>query len=247
MADVDANDGTVLAVIGDIHANWPRLERVLERIAERRADGVLLVGDLGEPTPRWRGHDDAARTARYLASVERILSTVGALGLPVAWVPGNHDLREVPGPGNCDGRVVLVAGLRVLGIGGAGPERFGFPYEWDEDDVRARPAPACDVILSHTPPARTPLDFVPTSSAHVGSEAVRERAQAHDGVLVCGHIHESPSAVQLGRCLCLNAGGLGEPWGRAQVGFVVWRDDGRHVAEHEDLEGGPSRRWTREV
>jgi predicted phosphodiesterase len=64
-------------------------------------------------------------------------------------------------------------------------------------------------------------------------------------VLVCGHIHESPSAVQLARCLCLNAGGLGEPWGRAQAGFVVWRADGRHVAEHEDLAGGAARRWTR--
>ncbi len=235
----------VLAVIGDVHANWTRLERVLERIAARGADGVLLVGDLGEPTPRWKGRDDVARTGRYLASVERILDRVDALGRPFAWVPGNHDLPEVPGRGKCDGRVVDVAGLAVFGIGGAGPERFGFPYEWDEDEIRARPEPACDVILSHCPPAATPLDFVPISRAHVGSEAVRERAARHAGVLVCGHIHESPAAVQLNKCLCLNVGGLGEPWGRAQVGFATWRADGRHVAEHEDLETGAVRRWER--
>jgi Icc-related predicted phosphoesterase len=87
---------------------------------------------------------------------------------------------------------------------------------------------------------------VPTSRAHVGSEAVRERAARHDGVLVCGHIHESPSAVQIGRCLCLNVGGLGEPWGEAQVGFVTWRADDRHVAEHENLSSGAVRKWTRE-
>jgi len=232
-----------LGVIGDVHATWPRLERVLARIAERRADGILLVGDLGEPTPRWRGRDDAAQTRRYLASVERLLATVAALDLPFAWVPGNHDLREVPGPGNADGRVVGVAGLRVHGIGGAGPARFGFPYEWDEDDVRALPEPPCDVILSHTPPAATALDVVRTGE-HVGSEAVRERAQRHSGVLVCGHIHEAAGGAQLGSCLCLNAGALGQPFGRAQVGFVLWRADGRHVVEHEDLDTGASRTWT---
>jgi Icc-related predicted phosphoesterase len=184
---------------------------------------------------------------RYLESVERILAMVADLGRPLAWVPGNHDLRDVPGAGNCDGRVVDVAGLRVLGIGGAGPERFGFPYEWDEDEIRGREAPAADVVLSHCPPARTPLDYVPGSRAHVGSEAVREIAERTDGLLVCGHIHESPSAEQLGRCLCLNVGGLGEPFGKAQVGFVTWRADGRHVAEHEDLESGAVRSWTREA
>ena len=237
----------VLAVIGDVHASWTRLERVLARIAEHGADAILLVGDLGEPTPRFNGRDDFGRRVRYLASVERILAMAGALGRPVAWVPGNHDLPDVPGEGNCDGRVAEVAGLRVRGIGGAGPERFGFPYEWDEDDIRRQPVPLCDVILSHTPPARTPLDRVPTSGENVGSEAIREIAERHDGLLVCGHIHESPSAVQLGGCLCMNVGGLGEPWGVAQVGFVTWRADGRHEAAHEDLDRGTVQQWTRTV
>lgn len=235
-----------LAVIGDVHTHWKRLEAVLARISARGADGILLVGDLGEPSPKWRGRADFERTQRYLENVARVLAAVEALGRPVAWVPGNHDLPEVPGAGKADGVVVEVAGLRVHGIGGAGPERFGFPYEWDEDEIRARPEPACDVILAHCPPARTPLDRVPTSDANVGSEAIRERAERHQGVLVCGHIHESPGGVQLGGCLCLNAGGLGEPWGRAQVGFIDWKQDGRHVATHEDLERGSRATWTRE-
>ncbi len=236
-----------LAAIGDVHANWPRLERVLARIAERGADGVLLVGDLGEPTPRWRGRDDAARTVHYLASVERILEMVRALGRPCAWVPGNHDLPDVPGEGKADGRVVEVAGLRVYGIGGAGPERFGFPYEWREDEVRARPEPPCDVLLCHCPPKSTALGRLRRGGA-VGSEAIRERARRHDGVLVCGHIHESPTAEQIERCLCLNVGGLGEPYGRTQVGFVEWdAAGGVHAAVHEDLDAGVTRRWERVV
>ena len=36
-----------LAVIGDIHAQWERLDAVLERLAREGPDGILLVGDLG--------------------------------------------------------------------------------------------------------------------------------------------------------------------------------------------------------
>ena len=233
---------TTLAVIGDVHAHWARLGRVLDRIAREDVDGILLVGDLGHPSVRPGRPDFGVRT-RYLESVEEVLRRVRDLGKPIAWVPGNHDLPEVPGEDNVDGRVGDVAGLRVHGIGGAGPERFGFAYEWGEDEIRSREEPACDVLLCHAPPANTDLDWVPTSHAHVGSEAIRERAQRHRGVLVCGHIHESPGAVLLGDCICLNVGGLGEPWGRAQVGFVRWNPAGGHEVVHEDLEDEVVRSW----
>ncbi len=165
-----------------------------------------------------------------------------APGLPVVYVPGNHDLPTLDRDGNVDGRVTQIAGQRILGIGGAGPARFGFAYEWDEDEIRRRPAPPCDVILSHTPPANTPLDRLASGAGHVGSLAIRERAEAHDGVLVCGHIHESPSGVQIGRCLCVNAGGLGRPFGRAQVAFIE-RDPTSWTAWHEDLDDGRVQRW----
>lgn len=240
---------TVLGVIGDVHAH-PRLERVLVRLRRAREDGsldgILLVGDLGYPDVRPGRRPDASRHAQYLASVDTVLAAVRALGVPVAWVPGNHDLPDVPGEGNADGRVLDIAGLRVHGIGGAGPERFGFAYEWDEDEIRGRAEPSCDVLLSHTPPARTRLDVV-RSGGHVGSEAVRERAARHRGVLVCGHIHEAPGADRVGDCLCVNAGGLGEPYGRAQVAFVRW--DGSAAADHEvvheDLESGHVGLWRR--
>ena len=210
------------------------------RLRNERLDGVLIVGDffgemhLGDTY----GSDQRATNQRHL---EQAVTTVEQLGVPVLWVPGNHDTPHLIGDGNVDGRLRSIVGIRIAGIGGSGPARFGFPYEWDEDEIRALELPDCDVILSHTPPVDTSLDETAWGNRHAGSHAIRERAERHDGVLVCGHIHEAAGAVQLEGCLCLNAGALGQPFGEAQVGFV-WRRDGVWSVGHEVL-GGARRTW----
>jgi Icc-related predicted phosphoesterase len=241
------NVDVLLAVIGDVHAHMARLDRVLARIAEVPVAGILLVGDLGSHDLSYARRRTPERDARYLASIAEVLRSVRTLGAPVLWVPGNHDLPDLAGEGNVDGAVGEIAGLRVAGIGGAGPGRFGFCYEWDEDEIRRRPVPECDVLLCHAPPARTPLDLLWDGVRHVGSEALLERALVHDGVYACGHIHESPGAIELGRCLCLNVGGLGEPHGCAQLGFVRRSRElaGLYEVVHEDLDRGRVRVWSR--
>lgn len=222
---------TRLAVIGDVHANLKRLARVVERIDAVGVDGVLMVGDLA---CAGRGVRSARKLKLYRRKVAEVLDTVGGLGLPVCYVPGNHDLPGLSLPGNVDGALAEIADLRIAGIGGTNPPARGFPYEWQDDDIRARQVPDCDVLISHCPPADTPLDFARGAGRHVGSAAIRERAEAHRGVLVCGHIHESFGVAQVGGCLMLNAGGLGRPFGRAQVGFIFGLD----AVRHEDLETG---------
>jgi Icc-related predicted phosphoesterase len=233
---------TTLAVIGDIHARRTHLDPVLETIAGRGVDGILLVGDIGPNLPRGGGSEGQQR--RYRAAFEGILAAVGALGAPVVWVPGNHDLPDLSFPGNVDRTVGRVAGLRVVGVGGS-PDTFGFPYEWDEAEVRGLDLPMADVLLVHTPPARTPLDRVPRRGSHVGSEALRELALERGVPLVCGHIHESPGACRLGGALCLNAGGLGKPFGKAQVGWLQG-SPGDWAVGHTDLEEATERWWTLE-
>lgn len=244
---------TKLAVIGDVHGHMTHLERVMEAIeAEDGVSGILLVGDLGVGLHN-SNLQHPGKIPAYTRSVQAILDRVHEAKLPTAWVPGNHDLQtpDIPPPkpddghlGNIDFTVANVGGLQVAGIGGAGPARFGFPYEWGEDDIRGRQIPACDVVLSHTPPADTPLDRVPGRGIHVGSQAVRELAAQHTGFLVCGHIHESPSAVQIGNCLCLNVGGLGHPFGRPQLGFIA-REGGLDLAWHLDLITETRQQWRR--
>lgn len=237
----------VLAVIGDVHAHFRRLDVVLERLARERLDGVLLVGDLGSHDLAHAARRTPQRDARYLASLDRLFEKVGMLGVPCAWVPGNHDLPTLPRAGNVDGSVIEIAGVRVAGIGGAGPQSFGFSYEWTEDEIRARVVPPCDVLISHTPPFATKLDRL-LDGEPVGSRAIREIASKHDGVLVCGHIHEASGFEQLGACLCFNVGALGEPFGAAQVGFVRIDDalPGRFEAVHEQLERNVVTRCERE-
>ena len=238
----------LLAVIGDIHyslrqARHP-LDTVLSHIAEAHVDGILVVGDLVAGPLMAHNATDPMVRAVYFATAEAAIARVAALGVPLLWVPGNHDLpefgRDGHPSGNIDGGVAELAGLRVAGIGGAGPERFGFCYEWSEAQIQARPEPDCDVLLCHCPPRDTALDLT-RSGEHVGSAAIRARALRHRGVLVCGHIHESPAAEQLGDSLMLNAGGLGAPYGAAQLGFVCGKDEVRHVS----LATGLTRRWQR--
>lgn len=240
-----SSKATTIAVIGDVHAHWKRLDFVLTRISEARVDLVLLVGDIGSHDLSFVRKRTPERDARYLASVEEVLRRTRALGSPVLYVPGNHDLPSLSFEGNVDGRVETVAGVRVFGIGGAGPGRFGFAYEWEEAQIAARVVPECDLILSHTPPARTALDLLEDKSRHVGSESIRNIAARHDGVLVCGHIHEASGAEEIERCLCFNVGGLGAPFGRAQVGFVRRDASGAWECTHEDLDTGVVRRWAR--
>lgn len=232
-----------LGLIGDIHARFDRLAPVLDYLSELpRLDAVLLVGDVSKDPP-WseRGRHDATQVqsfAQVLAAIEARLSA------PVLFVPGNHDPRSVPLPGNVDRTLHTLENLRIFGIGGAGPARFGFPYEWDEPEIAALKVPTCDLLLVHCPPFGTLIDALSGGRGHVGSHAIRTLAEGHHGVLVCGHIHESAGFVLLGDCLCINVGALGEPYGRACVGELTVQQDATSItwtATLTELAGGASR------
>lgn len=228
-----------LAVIGDVHASLDRLSRVLDRVDQVGADAVLLVGDLA-----CAGHGrqrNADKLRRYKAEVIQVLDLVRRRGRPMYFVPGNHDLQTQEDPANIDERRVEVGGLRIAGVGGAGPDIFGFAYEWSEEQIRDRAVPPAEVLLCHTPPRDTAIDRI-HDGRHVGSTAVRELALRTQGVLVCGHIHEAAGLVRLGDCLCLNVGALGAPFPRTTVGFV-------HGLDHlvlEDLDTGARQQWRRD-
>jgi len=232
----------MIGVIGDIHGQFHLLDIVIGALKAYPLDAVLLVGDIGIE-PNVFGPDGHAD------SVEQAVNMAKVLG-PVFWVPGNHDspsaLRRIDG--NIDGRGVEIKGLRIIGVGGS-PDSFGWSYERSEEALsRAlRFAGKGDIVLSHCPPKGTPIGRAKNGD-DCGSLAVRDYAEEqHEGLLVCGHIHEAAGAVQLGQSLCMNVGALGRPYGKAQFGLIGRSPEGVDWAEHHDISGSTPviQRWER--
>jgi Icc-related predicted phosphoesterase len=224
-----------LLVLGDVHHHRERLERALDLVADDRFDVALLTGDVAIDPP-WTEPERTEHRETHDASLrwvlERVRSTVDG---PVVFVPGNHDMPVPPGEivgVNADRQLVQADGLRVAGFGGAGPGRFGFAYEWSERQAARvleaafgpNPDPV-DLFLCHTPPADTTLDRT-AKGRHVGSRTVRRWiGRLRPGLFVCGHIHEAWGIERVDGHTCLNAGALGEPFGRLILWIVEW-DDG---------------------
>lgn len=112
------------------------------RVRDLQVDLVLAAGDLP-----WD----------YLESI------VSALGVPAAYVPGNHDpeIRRGEAPSgmvSADERVVSIAGLRIAGLGGCVRYNDGHhQYTQKEYDQRAKrlikvAGAPIDILLTHAPP-----------------------------------------------------------------------------------------------
>jgi len=244
-----------VVLIGDVHHEIARLERSFEAVCDRSIDLVLLAGDLGKD-PSW---DRALRRKRRSAhdeSVRRVVARAGQLGnAPVVFVPGNHDLDDPPtdvAGVNADRRLVEVADLRIAGFGGAGPTRFGFPYEWSEEEAGTAlerllgEAGPVDIFLSHAPPFDTSLDRTAGGVA-VGSPSVGHWiARARPRLFVCGHIHEAWGVEWRGGIACVNAGAMGEPYARELAWVVEWGDGPERIVSFERGGTGEieARNWT---
>jgi Icc-related predicted phosphoesterase len=202
----------VLACIGDVHAQLDRLRVVIDWLANARVDGILFVGDFA-PGPH---NPPAAGSASPLDASIALARTITP---DVLLVPGNHDEPDVGVSQNVDRQLRHWLGLRVYGLGGGGPDRFGFPYEWSDEEIAAVDVPPCDILLSHTPPRGCALDRI-HKGRHVGSASVRAKLGQCSGVFLCGHIHEAVGQETVDGCLCYNAGSLGAPFGAVQVGLL---------------------------
>ena len=215
---VSGDTTTKILVIGDHHGARPLFEELLEKVGDQKWHGVLLVGDLAP-------HTKTKSPPLELVEAERdyLLRSLEPLSAPVLWVPGNHDPRELDGPGNIDRRSAEIAGLSIYGIGGAGPASFGFPYEWTDEEIRDLDPSPHQILLSHCPPygARDRVLW----GRRVGSRALTELAPRFR-VFVCGHIHEASGVQAFGdktqgpQTLVLNAGSLGKPFPVLQHGEI---------------------------
>jgi Icc-related predicted phosphoesterase len=140
---------------------------------------------------------------------------VSRANVPLVYVPGNHDpdLTSAnwlagpydeplgpPGGENADGRVVLLAGLRIAGLGGSLRYNLG-PNQYTQGEMRLRALSLetklrlkrtlrggrLDLLLAHAPPLGTGDGDDP---AHQGFAAFhRLIARMAPRFLIHGHIH----------------------------------------------------------
>ena len=114
----------VLGVIGDLHGELYHLKKVIDYLSTIEISGVLLVGDFGTLQYEQRRWGDSDAKPFLIQELSVILSLLGRLKVPIAWIPGDHDYRDLDLEGNCDRKIALIEGVRIYGIGGSGPGRL---------------------------------------------------------------------------------------------------------------------------
>jgi len=151
------------------------------REALRGVDLILSAGDL---------------PAKYLSFLTCFTDA------PIVYVHGNHDDRygqEPPEGCLCaDGKIVLVRGVRILGLGGSNRYRPDAVHMYTEKQMAGRVASlrrdlratgGFDILLTHTP-IRGFGDQ--DDLAHRGFECFGPLLDAwHPAVMVHGHVHQS--------------------------------------------------------
>lgn len=155
----------------------------------KAADLILSAGDL---------------SAAYLSYMTCFSSA------PVVYVHGNHDEHyDQKPPEGCicaEGHVVMVKGLRILGLGGSMRYRPGCPTMFSEQEMAARiralrrelkSAGGFDILLAHSPVAG--IGDQP-DLAHRGFECFKPLLrQYRPAVVFHGHVHQAYSALHFQR------------------------------------------------
>ncbi|MFQ5615445.1 MAG: metallophosphoesterase family protein [Anaerolineales bacterium] len=180
-----------IALIGDVHANLPALEAIIEHAHQREVEAFWNVGD-------WVGYfahpDEVVRRIRR----EEAISIVG-----------NYDLKVLKAPKKGEKWRESKHPLKWLA--------FGWAFENLSEESRAflRSLPKevrlemCGwrVLLTHGSPASNEEPLTPQTPEARLHELIR---MARADVIVCGHSHQ-PFTRQVEGVWFVNAGSVGRP------------------------------------
>jgi uncharacterized protein len=161
---------------------------------------------------------------------------LGSTQVRIYFAPGNDDPPSVDEAFaasnvfiNCEQKTVELNGLEMASSGWSNRTPWSTPRECDEDELEGRlrsliegvKDPSRAIFNFHVPPYGTSLDLCPQIDEefrvvtvmgnpvqmHAGSTAVRSLIEEYQPLVsLHGHIHESRSAVQLGRTWAVNPG-----------------------------------------
>ena len=196
-------------------------EALREELRDRDAYEGRLLDETRMRIQRWVGYAE-----------ERL----GGKGIPIYFAPGNDDDPSVDAAFDggdvfvkCEQEVIELDDFEMISSGWSNPTPWKTPRECSEEElerrlrglVRRLRDPERAIFNFHVPPHGTSLDLCPKLDEdfrvvtvmgnpvqmHAGSTAVRNAIEEHQPLVsLHGHIHESRSAVKLGRTFALNPG-----------------------------------------
>lgn len=114
---------------------------------------------------------------------------------------------------NLNEKVIKLNGYEFVGFSYVPITPFNTYFELTEFELERRLKPllsriknySSSVWIFHSPPYNSGLDL--TAFGPVGSKSIKHFIQERQPKLfLCGHIHESPNLVKLGKTICINPG-----------------------------------------
>ncbi len=185
-----------LYAVADIHARQERLRRIRDTVADLAPDVLVIAGDLCQ-----------------FRKPEALLDLFDELPVPILAVRGNTDPRRMdelfeiyPNITGLHLRRVEVGGVPFVGAGGAIPLPLASRLAWADERTcrRLGELVTSDTVLVVHPPPYGILDGV-LGRFHAGCRALRRLIdRAAPQLVLCGHIHEQPGMVDLGRTVVVN-------------------------------------------
>jgi Icc-related predicted phosphoesterase len=190
-----------ILVIADIHGEFEKFSKLIDKTKEHDFDLVICPGDFTDihNTPEGYSQIDIA---------ELILQKLLSLGKPVFCIPGNHEPYDIlemfdEYGVNLHGRVRKFKGIEFTGFGGAATP-FNTKFEPTEEEIkealekRVKDIKGRFILITHNPPFGTNLDKT-ESGEHVGSKTIKGFIEKNKPLLaISAHIHEAGGVDRLG-------------------------------------------------
>ena len=180
---------------GSLHGkvdSFEVLAGILARLEESgKLDALLLTGDLADT-----GEPEAYRRLRSLVDAFALRT-----GVPVMYLPGNHDDRATfraelfddEGSEAKSDQVLWIDGLRIIGLDSTAKD--GHHGEFDDeqrawlDEQLAEPAPLGTIVAFHHPPIPGPIDVINLITLRE-PERLAEVVEGRDvRMILAGHTH----------------------------------------------------------
>jgi uncharacterized protein len=193
-------------VASDLHGNTHYASRLGETALEDEAELITICGDITN-----FGTVDLAL---------KVLEEISEAGVPILFVPGNCDPKELAvthtGKGiSClHNKNIVINGYDFMGLGGSSTTPFHTLFELGEAEIEAILEETYTnidrtkhlILISHTPPRDTMIDRTHHGVA-AGSSSVRKFISDKKPLVVfSGHIHESRGIDILGPTTMANPG-----------------------------------------